>query len=100
MPRATERVLGLTQQGPWSRRRGATAPSAGRRMEVPTRRSGTMPAASSASSIPACAAPRLAPPEKTKATGPSESVFVVAAPRLRIAPPLVVDTTEDELEPT
>src|SRR4051794_4855579 len=51
--------------GDWSR--DATKAALSAPTEVPTRKSGVMPRSYSASSIPTCSAPRLAPPERTNA---------------------------------
>src|SRR3954469_24024343 len=87
------RPSSLAVRGDWGR--DATNAALRAPTEAPTRKSAVMPSSYSASSIPTCNAPRLAPPERTNAVrgpeapvvgrlrGRSSAAIVIALPRSR-----------------
>src|ERR1700728_2284536 len=60
---ASTRLFAPERPGREERKAALSAPT-----EVPTRRSGVIPASTSATTAPACIGPRLPPPESAKAT--------------------------------
>src|ERR1700722_15971953 len=63
LAQAATRLSAPERPGREERNAALSAPT-----EVPTRRSGVMPASKSATTAPACIGPRLPPPESAKAT--------------------------------